>query len=62
MSNPRIAYTPDSGATPEAEISVLADVYSFVMRCAEEKKKGGPATAHDDRKGVKVDPATASVP
>ena len=48
MSNLRIAYTPRSDASMEGEIAVLANAYSFVRRCAEEKKKGGPETAPDD--------------
>ena len=45
---PRIIYSPRPDAAPENEISAIADVYSFVLRCAREKKKGGPETAPDD--------------
>ncbi len=49
MSDPsRITYVPRPDATPEGEIEALADVYAFVLRCAEERKKGGPATAPED--------------
>jgi hypothetical protein len=47
MNNaPRISYTPRPDATPKGEIAVLADVYSFVLRCgearrAEEERKVG---------------------
>ena len=48
MSSSRIVYIPRPDATYEAELSALADVYSFAMRCAEEKEKGGPETAPGD--------------
>jgi hypothetical protein len=57
-SSARIVYTPESqDITPESEATVLANVYSFVLRCGEarrteEKKKGGPATAPQARKEI----------
>lgn len=41
MSEARIIYTARPAASPEGEIATLANVYSFVIRCAEERKKGG---------------------
>jgi hypothetical protein len=42
-SGSRIVYTPRLGATPEDEISTLASVYEFILRCAEERSKVGSA-------------------
>ena len=51
MSNgSRVIYTPRSDATPEIELAALANVYSFVLRCAEEKQQSDPAPAPDDAK------------
>jgi len=55
---PRITFTPRPAATPEGEIAVLAEVYSFVLQCgqerrAEKKEEGGPETAlNDDAKEI----------
>ena len=51
MGSARIVYTPHPDATPEGELSALATVYSFVLRCQEEKKKAVPADDPDDAKG-----------
>jgi hypothetical protein len=45
---PHIVYSPRPDATPETETQALADVYSFVLSCAEEKKRGGPTTSRPD--------------
>lgn len=52
MSSPRTTYAPRQDATAEAEISVLANVYKFVLDCHAKKgdrllDKSGP----DDAKG-----------
>jgi hypothetical protein len=48
MSNgSRIVYTPRWDATPEDELSALASVYEFILRCAEERRKAG--SAHSER-------------
>jgi len=55
MSSPRIAYTQRPEATPEAEISALANVSRFILDC-RAKKEGGPAQSRpDDAKGSKHD-------
>jgi hypothetical protein len=57
-SSARIFYTSESqDITPKSEATVLANVYSFVLRCGEarrteEKTKGGSATAPDARKEI----------
>ena len=61
MSSSSITYRPRPDANAESEAVTLANVYSFILRCAE-KKKGGPATAQDDPKGSKDDRATAKIP
>ena len=60
MNGARIIYTPRPDVTPEAEISALATVYRFILDC-HARKEGGPATAPDDRKGPKHDPAKISI-
>lgn len=57
MNRTQVTYTPCPGATPEAEVVALASVYSFVLRCAQEKKRAGVGPARDDRKESN-DPAT----
>ena len=47
MSEDRISYTPRLEATPEGEIAALANVYSFVIRRAEERRRGGFEAASD---------------
>ena len=47
-SEARIVYAPRPDATPEAERSVLASVYAFILQKHQEKKKGGPTTVPDD--------------
>jgi len=47
MSEPLIVYTPRPDATLEAERSVLAFVYRFILDC-QIREKGGPATAPND--------------
>jgi hypothetical protein len=62
MGNPTVSlsYTPRSDATPEAEISALANVYRFVLDCHAKKRgrlldKSGP----NDGKERSVDDSTA---
>lgn len=38
MSSPRIIYAPRPDTTPDSEIAVLANVYSFVLRCGEARR------------------------
>ena len=53
MSSPHIVYRPRPDATPEGEVTALADVYSFVLRCGEarrvegKKKAAGPGGPND---------------
>ena len=54
MSDPsRIAYVPRPDATPEGEIETLADVYSFILRAAQERKKGGLSTSRPNNTKVR---------
>jgi hypothetical protein len=50
MSNPAIAYAPRHDATPETEISTLANVYKFVLDCANKNAAGMTSTNGDDEK------------
>jgi hypothetical protein len=47
MTSPRIIYTPRPDATPEAELSTLADVYKFVLDC-HAKQEAAPDSRPDD--------------
>jgi hypothetical protein len=47
MTSPRIIYTPRSDATPEAELSTLANVYKFVLDC-HAKQEAAPDSRPDD--------------
>jgi hypothetical protein len=52
VDSPRIIYASRPDVTPESELAALVNVYSFVLQCAQGKKKGGPATAPDDSKEI----------
>jgi hypothetical protein len=43
MNSPRITYVQRPEATPEAELSVLANVYRFILDCHAKKKAAEPA-------------------
>jgi hypothetical protein len=43
MSSLRIVYAPRDDATPEGELDALANVYAYILRIAQEKKKAGLA-------------------
>jgi hypothetical protein len=58
----RISYVPRHDVPPEDEVELLAAIYSFVLRCAEEKKKGGVPGTADDGKEIENAPATARIP
>lgn len=58
MSSKRVTYASRPDATPEAELDVLASVYSYILRCdearrAEDIKKaarpGGPDDAEESK-------------
>ncbi len=52
MSDPsRTSYVPRHDVTAEDEVELLAEVYSFVLRCAEEKEAAGEDGGEDDAKG-----------
>jgi hypothetical protein len=45
---PRIVYSPRPDATPEAEISALAAVYSYLINTHNSKKTDECAATSDD--------------
>jgi hypothetical protein len=52
MSSPHVTYTARPDSTPEA--SVLAAVYSFVIKCSQAKRKaGGSDAGEDDARRIK---------
>lgn len=50
MNNLRVIYRPHPDATAEGEIRVLAEVYGFILRAYEDKKKGAQPGTPDDAK------------
>ena len=44
MNSSGISYVPRPDATPEGELDALANVYAYILRCVEEKKKAEPAS------------------
>jgi len=38
MNKVRITYKPCPDATPQGEISALANAYKFILQCGEEKR------------------------
>jgi hypothetical protein len=40
VSTPRITYTPRADATPEAELSALAAIYTLVLSNSQAKRGG----------------------
>ncbi len=50
MNNPLITYTSRHDAKPEAEISVLANVYKFVLDCHTKKRRPPKSRPDDARK------------
>jgi hypothetical protein len=53
-SKTRVAYTPRADATPEAELSMLANVYRFIFDCHAKKMAAEPAPEPDGRDGTKL--------
>jgi hypothetical protein len=43
VNNLRIAYLPHPDATPESELSVLANVYAYLIKSHHGKKAAKPA-------------------
>jgi hypothetical protein len=60
--SPGIVYRPAEGATREKELSMLTNVYAFILQTHQEKQKGGPATSRpDEPKGSVHDRPEASI-
>ncbi len=65
MNNPCISYTPRPDTTPEGEVTLLTNVYKFILACHAKKNADGvTSTDGDDAKeGSSNDSrATASIP
>jgi len=43
MDSPRINYIPSPDATPESELSVLANVYAYLIQSHHTKRAAKPA-------------------
>ena len=51
MPEPTVTYTPLPDTKPETEVRTLANVYSYVLRCANKNAPGVTSTKGDDAKG-----------
>jgi hypothetical protein len=60
MSSPRVIYTPRPDATPEAELSTLANVYRFVLDSANKNAAGVVSTNGGDAKERSKDDSSAT--
>ena len=60
MSSPVISYTPRPDATPEAEISALSAVYSFILECRE--KRATPESRADAGKEINESSGKSIIP
>ena len=51
MPEPTVAYVPHPATTPEAEISALRSVYSFIIKTSRAKRKarGSSGTDNDEK-------------
>jgi hypothetical protein len=47
VSSPHVSYSPRADATAEARISVLANVYRFVLDCRANKEATRPGSPDD---------------
>ena len=54
MDSPSVTYATRPDATPETEITVLANVYRFVLDCSA-RKEAAPESRPDAAKGSKHD-------
>ncbi len=61
MSSPPITYAPRPDATPEMELSTLANVYRFVLDCRVKKKAVSAGhTDGDDAKERSLNDSSAT--
>jgi hypothetical protein len=49
MEGLRITYAPRPGVTPESELSVLANVYAYLIKTRDRKKVAEPAQLQNGR-------------
>jgi hypothetical protein len=47
MDSPRITYTSRPDGTPEAELTVLANIYRFILDCHDKKMAAEPDSCND---------------
>ena len=48
MPEPTVAYVPHPATTPEAEISALRSVYSFIIKTSQAKRKADKNNGSDN--------------
>jgi hypothetical protein len=58
MDSPRMTYTSRPDATPEAELSALANVYRFILDCHAKKEAAHPAAPNEAKGPKDACPAT----
>jgi hypothetical protein len=54
MSNPTISFDPPPDATPEAELEVLATIYSFLIQGRENRKAAASGGCASNKGGESV--------
>jgi len=56
MTSPRITYTPRPDATPEAELSALAAIYTLVLSNSQAKRGGTHDLRNESTKNLTTGP------
>ncbi len=62
MDSPRITYASRPGATAEAELNVLANVYRFILDCHAKKEAAHPAAPNEAKGPENARPARTILP
>jgi hypothetical protein len=58
VNKSRLIYEPRSDAKSESELSALAAVYAFVLKCHEQKEFANRSAPSHERKEVFYEPLT----
>jgi hypothetical protein len=53
VGSDQIVYSPRGDATPEAELSALANIYAFALQKHQERQKAARPGGPDDERKVK---------
>ncbi len=61
MNSARITYTPRRDATPETEVTALANVFRYVLDCHARKEAAPESRPNGTMKGSKNDRARSII-